>query len=297
MIFSELEYQWYHTQHTLKCKEEGLSFQDYFEEIMTRYDPTFVQIKPSGSEGDWGCDGISGRDRCYYAVYAPQGVQVKAAQNKIRKDLRRVHEKWGEDIGSWQFVTNAGLPAPVYNFLEKHAAEYPGITFKTPWGPDNLWDIVRSLPREDVVTLLRPLLSLEEASRVEMQEVAEMLDCLNRQPPAGRLDPSIEHLDLAAKLDRNRLNGLTRQTVLNALGVSRLVGDYVKSHPQPRIAENIALSLRVQYNRIADKESDPNDVFNELIFRLQSSVGHPVNSWVPTGVVVYFFELCDIFER
>jgi hypothetical protein len=129
MLDFELHYQNLRFQN--EClKRNGSSFQAFFEEIMTKADPSFVTIKPWGKQGDLKCDGISHATGTYFQVYAPEGLSAADTIKKINEDFSGARDNWPE-LKEWVFVwsgVEAGLPPDVEKRLQDLRAENPTIT-------------------------------------------------------------------------------------------------------------------------------------------------------------------------
>src|SRR5690349_10241542 len=96
-------------------RRRGTAFQGFFEQIMSKSDPSFVTIKPWGREGDRKCDGISESSGAYYQVYAPDELNAAQTINKIDEDFEGAKRQWSR-LQKWVFVWSAvpeGLPPAV----------------------------------------------------------------------------------------------------------------------------------------------------------------------------------------
>ncbi len=78
--------------HEIKLELElhrrvGRSFQDLFEQIMQKHDPSFVVVKPTGRAGDWKADGFSVTNATVFQCYAPEELVAAKAAKKLVEDF------------------------------------------------------------------------------------------------------------------------------------------------------------------------------------------------------------------
>lgn len=134
-------------------RESGEGFQRLFQQVMRAVDgDDFLQVRPVGRHGDFKCDGWGMRSRTCYAVYGPFTRQNREqVRRKIAGDLHGAVRAWPE-MREWRLVHNdlAGLSALVAAALvslrEDMDAAAPHITILPPWGPQDLWSLLRQAP-------------------------------------------------------------------------------------------------------------------------------------------------------
>lgn len=113
-----------------RCQESSATeFQRLFEDVMKRYKPEFMQIKPYGNIGDRKADGLLRADGEVFQVYAPDDFTQAKLIKKINEDLDGAVKEWGKDMKSWTFVYNVrrGLPPDIPTILNKKQEQYPKI--------------------------------------------------------------------------------------------------------------------------------------------------------------------------
>ncbi|MCW2929119.1 MAG: hypothetical protein JWM19_81 [Actinomycetia bacterium] len=139
----------------LVAQESGEGFQRLFQRVMKSVEgDAFLDIRPIGRHGDRKCDGWSINSQTCYAAYGPF---AKKNQNQVRRkiesDLRGAAEAWPEMRG-WRLVHNDrnGISALVASALISLQAEsssaLPNAAILPPWGPKDLWWLLRQAPRE-----------------------------------------------------------------------------------------------------------------------------------------------------
>ena len=113
-----------------KCHEcSAEEFQRLFENIIKRYKPEFMQIRPYGNIGDRKCDGLFLADSTIFQVYSPDELKQSEVQKKIHEDLAGAVKHWGDSLKTWVFVYNVrrGLPPDIPKTLQDQQKQYPNI--------------------------------------------------------------------------------------------------------------------------------------------------------------------------
>lgn len=130
-----------------RCHEcTPTEFQRLFEEVMKRYKPEFMQIRPYGNIGDRKMDGLLRADSAVFQVYSPDDLTQAESIKKINEDLDGAVDEWGDDIKSWTFVYNVrrGLPPDIPRILNLKQEQYPKVKLNHI-SNDQLWEMARGL--------------------------------------------------------------------------------------------------------------------------------------------------------
>jgi hypothetical protein len=284
------------------CNErKGAAFQTFFEQIMGKCDKSFIAVKPSGREGDWKCDGFSQSLGIVYQCYAPEGMKHSKAAKKVEEDFSGAKTFWTDEMLRWIFVWSAydALPPQVLKALQKLRSGGHGVTIGD-WNRETLWSFVKSLSEEIRTELL--MAAVPEPSVVPDTTPAE-ITVLLAFIASKELTHNTTDLDLteiAEKLKRNRLSESVKALLTPAIPVARLVEDYLNRHPDSEYSARIAQALTNEYRRIIIPGTvDPDDVFLKLVRYATSkdTAGSTKSFWAGIGIITYYFQLCDIFER
>ena len=162
----------------------GTDFQGFFESIMSKSEPDFVAISPSGREGDRKSDGYVPSLRHHFQVYAPPtGIDAAKACAKVLEDFSGVLVHW-PDMRCWTFVWSTprgGLPPQVVRLLDDLDGEHESVVVDQ-WGQEPLWRRVRDLPDADRVDLFGPAPGPEQITRIDSADVLSMLNTLAARP-------------------------------------------------------------------------------------------------------------------
>ncbi|MEV7042869.1 hypothetical protein [Amycolatopsis sp. NPDC051061] len=133
----------------------GEGFQRLVHQIMKAVDgDDFMDVRPVGKHGDFTCDGWGMQSRTCYAIYGPfKRKSPGQVRHKIEGDLFDAVQSWPE-MQSWRLVHNdlAGLNALVAAALvsvrEEVRTKAPHLEVLPPWGPRELWWLLRQAPAE-----------------------------------------------------------------------------------------------------------------------------------------------------
>jgi len=145
----------------LTARESGEGFQRLFQRVMKAADgESFLDVRPVGKYGDFNCDGWDTSSQTCYAVYGPFTRKTPdEVREKIEGDLHGALRAWPE-MRNWRFVHNdqAGLSALVAAALvslrDDPAPAARHVTLLPPWGPKDLWWLVRQAPAGARASLL-----------------------------------------------------------------------------------------------------------------------------------------------
>lgn len=281
-------------------RRTGKSFQDYFEQIMQRADPSFQMVKPMGKAGDWKSDGYSASTSTIYQCYAPEDLTAAKAMKKVREDFNGAKERWKEKMRAWTFVWSSakhGLPPEVVSLLAELKTENPDLVIDD-MGPAGLWRVVKELAIADRETLLGCVPNLDDVPTTTAAEIQVLMKHLGSHDYVTSDTIDFDLTAIAEKLKRNGLSDAVTAMVRPALPVARLVRDYVTSMPDPNFSQAIAADLVEKYTQLVASSDDPDVIFGNLVEYVSGPHRlEPRFFWAAAGVVSHYFELCDIFER
>ena len=292
------------SHHEIKLELElyrrvGRSFQDLFEQIMQKCDPSFLTVKPMGRAGDWKSDGFSLHSGTVYQCYAPEDMTGAEAAKKIIEDFTGGQNHWKEKMLAWVFVwsSDRALPPQVVNSLAELRSKHPNLSIGHI-GREGLWQIVKQFPIEDRIAILGSVPDLSDVPATTALEIQVLMKHMGKQTANMPDHPSFDLTAIAEKLQRNRLSAAVTNTVRPAMPVARLVREYVTQMPDPSFSEFIAIDLAAKYRELAESANDPDVIFGSLVdYVLGEQRVDPKFFWAAAGIVTHYFELCDVFER
>jgi len=281
------------------CRHVGKAFQDFFERIMQKTEPSFMMIKPMGRVGDWKADGYSMHTATIYQCYAPEELTGPETAKKIKEDFNGARAKWKDKMKRWVFVWNfyRGLPPQAVAELAELKKAYPTLV-GDHIGPAGLWDIVQKLSLADREALLGVVPDLNDVPTTTAAEIQVLMTHLGSHSTVFSGPVDLDLTAIVEKLQRNRLSAAVSAIIKPAIPVARLVGKFVTSMPEPAFSEAIAMDLARRYNELAASADEPDVIFGNLIeYVLGDHRPEPRLFWAAAGIVTHYFELCDLFER
>jgi hypothetical protein len=281
-------------------RRTGTAFQSFFEDIMSRAEPTFMIVKPWGSDGDRKCDGLINATGTLFQVYAPEQIKVTQTKLKIETDFAGAVDGW-PDMRSWIFVwsaLNEGLPPELVLCLQKIQNNHPALEI-TNWGSEQLWKVVaEQLDNEQRASLLGPVPRVESANATTAVEIQTVLNFLAEQPIGPEPDNSFDLTDLRPKLEKNRLSPEIESLAGRALPLAREVERYVNGSYDGQLSSRVGSRLIARYRELTTMGVTGDQAFIDLIDFSAGDRGRPEQFfWGAAGIVTYYFQICDIFER
>lgn len=290
--------------HELRLEVElsrrvGRAFQDFFEQIMQKADPSFIMVKPMGREGDWKADGYSLSTGTIYQCYAPEDMTGAQAAKKIKEDFGGAKEQWKDKMQRWSFVWSserALSPQAIEALTELKAANSNLAVDQI--GRAGLWDIVKGLSLAEREALLGIVPNPNDASITTAAEIQVLMKHLGSHSPDVSDTVDLDLTAIVEKLQRNRLSAAVTMTVRPAVPVARLVREFVTSMPDPAFSQAVAADLARKYGELASRTSEPDVIFSGLVEYAWGQHHTELKFfWAAAGIVTHYFELCDVFER
>ena len=102
---SDFDLHYHELVFSLRCHERtGAAFQQFFEEIMVRYDHTFTPVKTHGNQGDWKNDGWISSSGTVFQCYSPESTEATKIIAKINEDFTGALTKWAGKMRAWTLV-------------------------------------------------------------------------------------------------------------------------------------------------------------------------------------------------
>jgi hypothetical protein len=278
-------------------EKRGNAFQDFFSDIMEKCHPgDFQRIRPWGSKGDEKNDGYLRSSRILFQVYGPNEMKEKEAISKINEDFYGALDNWKDYFDKWVFVHNAkdGLgPHIEKKITELGSLHHPLVA--SPWGYEELRRKVFTLHEVDLVSLLGYAPSDKDMHELRYENIQEVLDSIARQDSPLSQDIRPVPPD---KLKINRLSEDIQSLLTWGMQKADLVGNFLKTHPDPLYGDEIALGFNEEYRhcKVLGMEADT------IFFELQKFAGGqdlkpPRYTAAVLAVLAYLFEQCEIFER
>ena len=276
----------------------GAAFQDFFHDLMTCCDPTFVDVRTHGNIGDLASDGLSLNDRKLYACYAPETPDASRTVGKFNGDLKGAIAKRSGQFDTFVFVHNdtRGTHPEISTALVNARSAYPTIRFEL-MGARHIRDLLGRLDRDQVETLLGEQLPLQHIVTVGLPEMEELLAALSGSGLAFSSAAPVEQVSIK-KLRFSALTQDSQSEIREGMRHSPLIDQYYARRIDVNERDEVAARFNFEYNEAVAAGLGPEDQLLRLReflagSRLQSA---PVYR-AQTALLAYFFQRCDIFEN
>ncbi len=278
----------------------GTEFQSFFERIMSMAESTFVTVRPWGSEGDGKCDGLVTATGTVFQVYAPEQIKIAPTRTKMEEDCAGAVDQW-DAMREWIFVwsaLNKGLPPELITCLTDLRKRYPRLKVDD-WNRDRLWGVVEGkLNRLDRARLFGPPPRIENSNMATAVEIQTVLNFLAADSSGPAPEDGFDLTDLKPKLAKNHLTATTERLVGRALPLAREVENYVNGSYDSDFSKKVGARLIGHYQELTATGLSGDNAFVRLVdFASGDEVRSEAFFWGAAGIVTYYFEICDIFER
>lgn len=289
-------------RHMLRTKLgdlSGMSFQRFFQDLMCARYPDFLDVRPHGSLGDFGSDGLSLHGGKLYACYGQETANPAAIRPKFRSDLESALRKWSGQFETFVFVHNdlRGVRPEVGRMLTDARDAHADVMFAQYGFRQFLTDMVR-LERTQVEDLLGcQFPTVDEVYRVGLEDLEPLLTHLAQQRRAAGPRANASEVP-PYKLEYNELEPEDYQDLVEAFKYTYLVEEYYHQRVDVLERDEVAEGFRSYYGDLRRECDDA----GEIIFRLKEYVAgtarrRPQEENAASVVLAYFVETCDVLEE
>lgn len=279
-------------------ESRGEAFQDFFSDIMERAYPDgdFVRVRPWGNLGDRKNDGYLRSERRLFACYGPTEASGAETVRKFRSDYMGALPYWKENFDAFTFVHNDpdGVGPHLAKAIEDINAKELGPTVVT-WGRTALTEVFLRLSDHHLYSLFPNVPSLSDFTEVGLGIIIPLLNHLDQTTgvPNAPVQTVPEN-----KIEYNDLSESARSLIQLGLAPASKIRRYYKKTTNRLQRDRIAEALKAEYESLRSAGHGPDEIFMRLKHRVctagNSSPSQEVASY---GILAYFFEECDIFER
>ena len=110
-------------------------------------------------------------------------------------------------------------------------------------------------------------------------------------------DSEISFIKPKDKIAKNNLTADIDCLITSGMARVSDVKNYLSSNPDMTFAERLRSQMISKYKELQENEKDANAIFYELLKYASHNSRDPKMHAAALSVVVYFFEVCDIFEK
>lgn len=290
-----------HIMFKLKIyQKEGFEFQNFFTEIMNKYDNEFRTIKTQGNLGDRKNDGYISSKGIYYQVYAPEQIDAKEAIDKIEKDLEGLTNYWDNlcKVKEYNFVMNDKYKGayPTINAKILEVGKKYNINAKLLLA-SQLENIFFQLKDEEIIEILGNIINvpIENLSFSSLNDVIEGIMKLPFKSNESLISPA----EMDEKIKFNNLN----EEVSNILNQHSIYTGQLEEYfsnkgdfEREKVQQVLTGIYEESKEQIKDDAIDSNSIrFFYIVDKIK-----PENSNISIMNAIYilmsyYFEACDIF--
>jgi hypothetical protein len=284
-------------------QSDGQAFQDFFVQIMQKFDLDFRPVKPHGKEGDHKNDGFSKAKGQYYQVYAPEdlGLNLTTAKKKIVESFDELLKYWDAKVATlkeYYFVMN-----------DKYKGCYPGIDVELsalerrskikcdPFLVNRLEEIFLSLSDEGIQSVIGIIPDALKIQTVDYSAMTEVIKYLMRHDGAYLQETIPPNPNFDKKIIFNGLNENVASLLKFGRTQSYIIDDYFRLNSK-YVKVELQKIFNQYYREAVLCQSGP--VASDLVFFQILDKASPERSKAVLDAVIvlmaYYFEYCDIFE-
>ncbi len=276
----------------------GNAFEDFFHELMSSADDTYVPVRTAGRLGDMSADGLSLHRGRLYACYGPQVLSERDAPRKVLGDIEGAVRKRAGQFAEFVFVHNdlRGLHPLVSAVLADAAARFPEIRFAN-FGFTRFRDVLLALPEATIEDVLgTPLPAQPLVFAVDMEELAPLLERLRRE--RLHADPGAPVLPVSQmKMEHNSITGDARDVLNAGMKSYPIVEQYYQQDRRVPEEDEAAAGFRAEFARIRQRTENADELLWQLEQYILGNASPDYRSRrAAYAVLAYFFVKCYIFD-
>lgn len=289
---------WYQAQFEREfLRKTGTGFEDFVTRVLAHFHRGFANPRPTGSLGDFGCDGITYMGDVAYACFGYlQSRGENELAKKIDSDFQRAVSKWSS-FTPWRFVTNAG-PGPLttkalLKLRKDYAPPAPRPIYIEMWSEREMWQDCGSHLEFAQLNELFP--GIPEAADIQLFEITPLLEQLGSSSSIP-IDSGAEIKPVPLlKMKFNLISPSTQYEFQIGREHAPRIEAWYSNQTDPTLRDRHAKRFREIYDRTL---TNGDDVMESLYialaganFRLRRERANAAYA-----VTAYFFDECDIFE-
>lgn len=279
------------------------AFEDFFTEIMQKYDHRFVQIKPQWSFWDRKNDGFIKEEWIYYQVYSPENPEKSWDKNGAKKaleDFAWLYSYWNDNckIKVYNFVLNdkmKGVYPQISSTLLDLERSYPDVKFKLFLVHD-LWKIFSYLNEDDVYSIVW-FVPAPSNIILEYSSLSEVIGWLiNWDIQYDNWNLVVPEFD--KKIEFNWLTGKIKPILVNASYQLWSLENYF-SHTYNKTYRGLIKTILKSYYELGKgKWLYWDNLFLYIVDESATKIKRTVATISAIYILMaYYFESCDIFEE
>jgi hypothetical protein len=279
------------------------SYENFFIEVMCKYNSNFQPVKPQGRIGDKKNDGFDKETGTYYQVYAPEDIKKREG-----KAISKLAEDFEGLLGYWQNISP--IKSFFYVLHDKYQGAYPSIhkelaelervnaiICKTFLNKD-LENIFWQLDDDKIFSIIGsiPTPYISDIEFVVLREVIEFLMRVDVEYIKANLPTNI---DFNGKIVFNKLSEIPANFLTFGNYQRGNVEEYFKIRSDFQ-KEDLRLRFVDLYNEGLELIPNSDEKNDFVFFHILEKASPNKTKAIKDAVIVlmaYYFECCDIFEE
>ncbi|MCK1338284.1 hypothetical protein ABIB06_007375 [Bradyrhizobium sp. LB8.2] len=139
----------------------------------------------------------------------------------------------------------------------------------------------------------------EAFSDVAFPELQHAVAWVSSQPPATVSGPNFDLLPPEEKIKKNDLSNGSRHTIAAGLSSRTTVADFVAAETQldPDFPDKLKSGFLAEYFRLRHQGHKGNELFELMCAFSQRGLKSQGDRTAGLAVLIYLFEICDVFEK
>ncbi len=283
-----------HLKNTL-LEAFGSDFEHFFQRVMKSiHHEDFVNVIPSGNQGDQKCDGYLRSERTLFQVYGPARPIQSKLLNKMKDDFEGAVKHWDDHFDTWVFVYkhhfDDGLPPEVLKLvLQLKEKSSKNIII---WLRNEVIQLFDQLDDNSLSDWFGPMPSNQTTFGFE--ELEPLFQHLTHYETEMLADISPITGD---KIAANLFDQATINIIKNSLPKVNKIERYLEVCSDAELGERAKTAFSEHYQHLKSQQLDANAIF--FAFEQWLAKGQffpPKKRQAIDALITHFFEKCDIFE-
>ena len=139
----------------------------------------------------------------------------------------------------------------------------------------------------------------EAFADIAFPELRHAVAWVSSQPPAAPSVPSFVLLPPEEKIKKNDMSNGSRHTIAAGLSSRTTVADFVEAETQfdPDFPDKLKSGFLTEYYRLRHQGHKGNELFELMCAFSQRGLKSQGDRTAGLAVLIYLFEICDVFEK
>lgn len=279
----------------------GSAFEEFFSQIMFKFDSRFIQVKPQWSKWDRKNDGFIKEEWHYFQVYSPENPEKNDSSwaNKAINDFDWLFNFWNAQckIKKYSFVFNdkkRWVYPDIQSALFKLEQRYPDIEFEF-FHTNLLEKIFLELPERDKISIIWFIPSVDpfELSYEALSDFISNFNSILHDYEDNLVVP-----DFNEKILFNWLTDRTKNILEKAWYDIWWLEIFFNQNSNKNLRNILKDILKIQYEAWLAKWLEWDDLFFYIYNNIKTP--RPINKPISDTIFIlmsYYFESCDIFKE